>query len=107
MAQFVHPANFLLAGPTSSGKTMWVYRFLKHRNELMDQAPQRIIYVYKRWQPLFTTMRNEVPGIEFVQGIPEELNDDSFLNSNVRNLIVLDDCMEYLGSNSSVDSLFT
>ena len=38
-------------------------------------------------------MQSTIPGIEFVKGIPWNLDEDSFLDSEVRNLIVVDDLM--------------
>src|SRR4029077_20693131 len=48
-----------------------------------------------------------VPHIEFHQGIPPELNADAFMSTDVHNLLVLDDCMEYLKKNQAVQALFT
>ena len=61
---------------------------------LVDQCPQRIVWCYSQWQPLYTTMKN----VEFQQGLPdvEEL-ESCFL--------VLDDMMDSL--ESGVTDLFT
>jgi len=54
----------------------------------------RIIWLYKRWQPLYEVVRtNVMPDVEFVQSISPDLERDRFLDPSVRNLIVLDDPM--------------
>jgi len=74
---------------------------------MIREPPQRIIYMYKRWQSLYDRMKEEtVPNIEFIQGLPYNLQDDSFLDVNVRNLIILDDLMTD-GKDARVQEMFT
>ena len=85
-----HPFTMCISGPSPCGKTQLVKRIL--RNISMTPEPDRIIWMYKRWQPLYTEMKSTIlPPIEFVQGIPIDLEKDSFPNPKVHNLIVLDD----------------
>ncbi|VDI38826.1 Hypothetical predicted protein [Mytilus galloprovincialis] len=60
---------------------------------LITPSPERIIWCYKRWQPLFSEMQQTIKNILFVQGLPENLNDDSFIDSRFPSLIILDDLM--------------
>lgn len=49
-------------------------------------------------------MRRTVwPPVEFIQGIPVDIDNDSYLNPSTRNLIVLDDVM----ASSSKDGRIT
>ena len=74
----------------------------------MTPEPDRIIWLYKRWQPLYTEMKSTIhPPIEFVRGIPIDLEKDSFLNPKVHNVIVLDDLMSVAGKDPRVTDLFT
>ena len=41
----------------------------------MVPSPQRIFWLYKRWQPLY-----DVPGVEFRRGIPMDLESDDFFD---------------------------
>jgi hypothetical protein len=47
------------------------------------------------------------PPVEFIQGIPSDLECDSFFDTGVRNLIVLDDLMSSAGKTQSITDLFT
>ena len=49
-----------------------------------------------------------IPTIEFVKGIPESLENDSYLDVNIRNLIVIDDqIMIEAGKDNRIVNLFT
>ena len=47
------------------------------------------------------------PTIEFVQGIPSSLENDTYLDVNIRYLIVIDDQMIEAGSDNRIVNLFT
>ena len=90
---FVHPFTCMVAGMTGSGKTVWVQSLLQQSQNVMEPPPERIIWCYSQWQPAYSKLLNTVPNIEFVKGIPENLEQDSYFNDNKRNLIVIDDQM--------------
>ena len=48
-----------------------------------------------------------VPNIEFDKGISSELENDSFFNTNKRNLMVINDQMEDAGGDRGIVNLFT
>ena len=53
-----------------------------------------VIWLYKRWQPLYEKIQQTVnPPVEFIQGIPLDLDKDSFISPKHSNLIILDDLM--------------
>ena len=47
------------------------------------------------------------PTMEFVKGIPESLENDYYLDVNIRNLIVIDDQMIEAGKDNRIMNLFT
>ena len=47
------------------------------------------------------------PTMEFVKGIPESLENDSYLDVNIRNLIIIDDQMIEAGKDNRIVNLFT
>ena len=47
------------------------------------------------------------PTIEFVKGIPQSLENDSYLDVNIRNLIIIDDQMIEAGKDNWIVNLFT
>ena len=52
-------------------------------------------------------MMKTMPGIEFHQGIPEDIDEPDYLDVSQRNLIVLDDLMAQSGKDKHIADLFT
>ena len=102
---FQHPFTMTISGPTSSGKTYFVHKMLQ--SDLITPRPDRIVYLYKRWQPLYDTMKETVPNIEFVQGIPSDIDKDDFFDVNKRNMVILDDMMIAAAGDVKIADLFT
>jgi hypothetical protein len=93
---------------TSCGKTYFVKQLLQSSHKFIQPTLQRIIWLYKRWQPLYDVIQRTVPPrIEFVQGIPIDLETDSYIDPSVRNLIVLDDLMATAAKDPRITDLFT
>ena len=91
-----------------SGKNFFLVELLKRTRTYLQPSPQRIIWLYKRWQPLYDVIKNTVlPRVEFIKGIPLNLEKDDFLNTRVRNLIVLDDLATDTSKDSRIPDLFT
>ena len=67
----------LLAGPSGSGKTSWICNFIKHRVDLMDIQPAKILFFYHVWQPSYAelkevaTFKNGIPSIEHIENLEE------------------------------------
>ena len=74
---------------------------------MIDQPPERIIWCYSQWQPAYTQLLIMIPTLEFVKGIPEPLENDSYLDINICNLIVIDDQMIEAGKDNRMVNLFT
>ena len=47
-----------------------------------------------QWQPANMELMVTIPNIEFVKGIPSDLEHDTFFDITKRNLMVIDDQME-------------
>jgi septin family protein len=71
-----HPFTMLVCGATSCGKSTFLKRLLEKR--LISPWPRRLIWLYKRWQPLYDEIKHIVPTVEFIQGIPMGLEQDIF-----------------------------
>ena len=105
--QLDHPFTCMVAGMTGSGKTVWVQSLLQQAQTVIDQPPGRIIWCYSQWQPAYTQLLMMIPTIKFVKGISESLENDSYLDVNKRNLIVIDDQMIEAGKYNRIVNLFT
>ena len=69
---------------------------------------QRIVWLYKRWQPLYDEIsRTVVPRVEFVRGIPYDLDGDHYFDPRIRNVIVLDDLVSTAAKEPRINDLFT
>ena len=102
-----HPFTCMVSGMTGCGKTTWVQNLLFNKAKSIKPTPQRILWCYSRWQPAYAEMMESIPGIEFVKGIPANIEHDDYFDVNVRNLIVIDDQMSSASNDKQVINLFT
>ena len=92
-----HPFTALIAGPTGSGKTCFVQKFIYHLSEMTDPIPEEIVWCYGEWQSGY----NQLKGVTFLEGIPEI----SQWREDKRRLVILDDLMAE--TDDRVTKLFT
>ena len=102
-----HPFTLMVAASTGGGKMWFVKDLLENRVQWISPAPQRIIWIYGQWQPLYAEMQRIIPGIEFVKGIPANIEDEQFLNPAIRNLIVINDLMSEASNDKRICDLCT
>ena len=103
-----HPFTAVVTGPTSSGKSYFVAKLLQQARSRIEPPPQRVLWFFKRWQKLYDVIKATVyPRVDFIRDIPLDLEKDSFIDPNVRNLIVLDDLMSTLSKDPRINDLFT
>ena len=104
---FKHPFTAVVAGPTMSGKSTWVKQLLVNAATMISPPPARILWLYKRWQPLYTEVQRVVPGIEFIEGIPSNMKENTFLDSRFPTLVIIDDLMKSATSDEDICDLYT
>lgn len=92
-----HPFTCVIAGPTGSGKTVWVTRFLDNVSEMMTPSPQEVVWCYGEWQVGY----NQLKGVTFLEGLPKVEEWDPAK----RRLVILDDLMSE--ADDRVTKLFT
>ena len=102
---FQHPFTMTISGPTGSGKTMFLKELL-YKGKL-SPTPDRIVYLYKRWQPLYDQMQEFIANIEFIRGIPKNLDEDSFFDVKKNNIIICDDMMSMTAVDPKIADLYT
>lgn len=106
--RFVNPASIAVCGPTSCGKTYWVYKFLKYINTMFQDnfEPDKILYCYSVEQSLYETVKRDIPIVTFYQGIPDmELIISKSKEKNL--VIVLDDLVHKIVDSQDMLLLFT
>ena len=84
MFHIPNPVSVLISGPSNSGKTFFVSKFIKNRDRLMSPPPERITWCYSIWQKVYDEIE-----AEFIQGVP----DFDYFDGRQTNL-VLDDLMD-------------
>ena len=99
---FVSTNNVSIPG---SGKTEWSRKLLL--TSLIHPPPERILWCFRQWQPLYEDLQKRIPWIEFVHGIPDYLNSLQFINPGKRNLIIFDDLMTEAKCEQRIADLFT
>ena len=105
---FKQNSSICVVGSTGSGKTQWVYKFLRHVKVMFEgQPPQKILYCYGIWQDLYEEMERTVPNLEFHEGLPSASLLDDIAANNSHNMIILDDLMEQMVRSDECEILLT
>jgi len=73
---------------------------------MFDNPPQKVLYCYGMYQPLFDVMERELPFITFHDGVPSEEDLNALADNSVCNLVVLDDLMGSVTSSPDMENLF-
>jgi hypothetical protein len=102
-----HPFTMIVAAATGSGKSTWVKELLLRKDVMIKPSPQRVIWFYKRWQPLYSELKNLVPDMEFVQGIPPTIKRDDFFDTRYPTLFIIDDLMKDATQSTDICELYT
>jgi hypothetical protein len=75
-----------------------VKELLQNHSFKIQPGIQRIVWLYKRWQQLYTVIeRTVIPRVDFIQRIPADLEDDEFYDPRINNLLILDDLFSESG----------
>lgn len=99
------PCSIIVAAPSKSGKTYLVKQILEKANGIFQKPVSFIYYHYAIWQPMFTTMENEIKHIKFRKGIPNESDFEEL--SGEHTICVIDDLMDQASESMFMQSLFT
>jgi hypothetical protein len=97
----------IVSGPTMSGKWTWIKKVLIHCGQLICPAPERIFWIYKRWQLLYDALKYWIPSIVFTEGITEDIKYDTVINSRKITLFIIDDMMKDATQDKEICELFT
>lgn len=68
--------------------------------------PEKVLYCYGIYQPLYETMEKELPFITFQQGLPSTSDLEALAHEKTCNLVCLDDLMESVTTSSEMENLF-
>jgi hypothetical protein len=98
----IHPFTMTIAGPTGSGKTLWVKTLLE--NKQIEPFPVNIIWCYSQWQKAYEDLQKNF-NIKFYKGLPLDLM--NMFSQITTNLVITDDLMAGATRSRDVCDLFT
>lgn len=99
--KFRMPFGCIVSGPSSSGKTTWLMRFLSHYREMIAPPPCSVLYAYGEYHSNVPVL--ERAGISTHPGLPD---DETLRQAEKPLLLIMDDLM--LASNEDyLSNLFT
>jgi hypothetical protein len=100
------PSTCIVAGPSSYGKTGFVY-VLKQANGVFKDPPDAVYYCYNVNQTLFEEMKLTVPNIEFYEGLP---NPEILRTWNIQQpghkILILDDLVQHASKSADIVDVF-
>ena len=102
-----HPFTCIVSGMTGSGKTYLVKQILQSMHQSIYPPPDRIVWIYAQDQAVYHELKESIPCIEFVCGIPENINKEGYFNIDRNNVFVLDDMMTACKDDGRVTKLFS
>jgi len=95
--RFEHPFTCMVAGMTGSGKTVWVKSLFQQTQKVIHlPSGEDCLALFAMAARVHGTLVT-IPNIEFVRGIPSDLENDTFFDLNKRNLMVIDDQIDNAG----------
>jgi len=97
MLPFVHPFTAIDAGPTTCGKTRFVFRLIDNAPTTIYPVPAQIVYCYGEYQELF----RQYPRIQFREGLP----DIGYFDGREPTLLIINDLMQE--TNETIANMFT
>lgn len=103
--KFIHPFTCLVCGPTGSGKSVWVRRFLTSHEDMISPSKPvlNVIWCYGQYQSLYNVPLPSQVQVTYVEGLPS-MEDIKKMEAS---LIVIDDLMSELGDDKKLSDLFT
>jgi GTPase SAR1 family protein len=103
-SRFKHPFTCIVAGPTSSGKTVLVRKILQNYKNLFTLQKERlkVFWAYGQWQTLYNEKIENVD-CTYIDGLS---NENSLTEKGI-DLLIIDDLMTELSENKNLTSLFT
>ena len=70
--RLISPFNLMISGPSQSGKSHWIEKFLTHKELLIDVQPQKIFLIYSIYQPAYERMMSKKLIDKVIKGLPKD-----------------------------------
>ena len=99
-----HPFGAVFASPTYFRKTFLLRKILERGEEVIDGAPDKILWCHWMPQTAHDEMMETIDNIEFIEGLPVHL--EVKIDPSKRNLVVIDDLMNELSNDKRLTNIF-
>jgi hypothetical protein len=101
-------SSISISGMSGSGKTTFVYRFLRNLEGMYtDDPPRHVLYYYMIYQRLYDDMERALPNFTLHEGPPSEEELDDYTRDRDHRLVILDDLYQEVLHNPRMEKLFT
>ena len=88
---FAPNSLFTIVGGTGTGKSSWVFKFLRNLPYMFGDTPtKKVMYCYGIYQPLFDEIKRVIPAILFHEGLPDK-EEMMELSRDGHAVLILDD----------------
>lgn len=104
---FRSPTTCMVSGATMSGKTHFIYRILLNANGMFEIPPQKIIYCYSQYQPLYEEMERNITNLVLYQGLPSKEQIEEWTEGIKHTLVILDDLMTQVAKSEETVAVFS
>ena len=103
---FAPNSLFTIVGGTGTGKSNWVFKFLRNLPDMFGDTPtKKVMNCYGIYQPLFDEIKRVIPAILFHEGLPDK-EEMMELSSDGHALLILDDQMQDVSNSKDMLDLF-
>ena len=103
---FAPNSLFTIVRGTGSGKSCWVFKFLRNLCYMFGDTPtKKVMYCYGIYQPLFDEIKRVIPAIVFHEGLPDK-EEMMELSRDGHALLILDDLMQEVSNSKDMLDLF-
>ena len=92
--------SMIVAGPSQSGKSTFLLKMIRWKNELFRKPIHRVLWAYGQYQPHFHSLLQR-EGIQLHAGIPEVCDLQPY------DLLILDDLLGPSETNTDMTTMFT
>lgn len=91
MLKLQDQSRLIIVGPSQSGKTNLCYKIIKNKLSLFESPINKVIYLYKKWQPMYDKILEMDPSVLFIEGYPTNLNEMYLSDVNQQKMVICDD----------------